>query len=221
MILEENEEEEVRKLSIHFFQCVQNNNLCEIIKIFRNESIKPWEFLLEDGFSGLHKAVFLEYYLLICTMIDEMKIRLGVDAEKEIQKFVNKKTNKEGNSALHFASYLGNIDIIKILIENKAEVLICNFSGNNVLHMAAKGNNANSFIYFKEKFNINIESTDDINSTPLHRACFFGSDLVTNFILSFNVNINHKDKEGFTPLHLAVIAGKIKIIKEIIKIFFR
>ena len=50
-------------------------------------------------------------------MIDEMKIRLGIDAQKEIEIWVNQKTNKEGNTAIHYASYVGNIDIIERLIK--------------------------------------------------------------------------------------------------------
>ncbi len=141
-------------------------------------------------------------------MIDEMKLRFGKNSEKDIEKWVNKKTKKEGNTALHYASYIGNIDIIITLIRNKANVKITNFKGNDVLHLAAKGNNLNSFVYFKEKFNMNIESKDELNSTPLHIACFYGSDLVVNYILNFNININDRDKEGFTPLHLAANAGK-------------
>jgi palmitoyltransferase len=142
-------------------------------------------------------------------MIDEMKIRLGQNSEKEIEKWVNKKTKKEGNTALHYASYIGNIDLIITLIKNKADVKITNLSGDNMLHMAARGNNLNSFVYFKEKFNMNIESIDEMNSTPLHKACYYGSDLIMNYILSFNIDINLRDKDGYTPLHLAVIAGKL------------
>jgi ankyrin repeat protein len=149
-------------------------------------------------------------------MIDEMKIRLGIDAQKQIEIWVNQKTKKEGNTAIHFASYIGNIDIIDKLIKFKANAEISNFYGNNVLHMAAKGNNPNSIIYFKEKYNIDIESVDELESTPLHRACFYGAFLAANFILSFNVNIDYRDKEGFTPLHLAVMSGKkIKFLLKI------
>ncbi len=139
-----------------------------------------------------------------------MKIRLGIDAQKYIEKWVNQKTKKEGNTAIHYASYIGNMDIIEKLIKYKANVEISNLNGNNVLHMAAKGNSPNSIIFFKEKYNINLESVDEKDSTPLHRACFYEAFSAANFILSFNVNINYKDKEGFTPLHLAVMNGKKK-----------
>lgn len=45
-------EEELKSQSNLFFHYIQNNNLQGIIKLFRNESIKPWEFLLEEDFSG-------------------------------------------------------------------------------------------------------------------------------------------------------------------------
>lgn len=145
-------------------------------------------------------------------MIDEMKIRLGIDAQKEIEKWVNKKSKKQGYTAIHYASFKGNIDIIQMLIKNKANVEISNFRGINVLHMAAQGDSPNSLIYFKEKFNMNIESLDELYSTPLHWGCYYGSDLAIVFLLSWNVNINNKDKEGLTPLHLAVISGIFLII---------
>lgn len=43
---------ELRNHSKEFFQCISNNNIEEIKKFFRNESIKPWEFLLDEDYSG-------------------------------------------------------------------------------------------------------------------------------------------------------------------------
>jgi hypothetical protein len=46
-----NEYEQIKQ-NINFFNYIQNNNLPEIIKLFRNKSIKPWEFISEEDISG-------------------------------------------------------------------------------------------------------------------------------------------------------------------------
>jgi len=148
-------------------------------------------------------------------MIDEMKIRLGIDAQKQIEKWVNQKSKRQGYTALHYSAFNGNLDILEKLIKYKADVEISNNRGLNVLHMAAQGDSPNILIYFKEKFNMNIQSVDEICSTPLHWACYSGSESALNFLLSWDINLNYKDKEGITPLHLAVMSGNYFVFKQL------
>lgn len=138
-----------------------------------------------------------------------MKKRLGIDAQIEIEKWVNQKSKTQGFTPLHYAAYKGNIDIISKLIEYKANIDTTNNRGINVLHMACQGNKPNALVYFKEKYNMNIQSVDDLWSTPLHWACYNAAEEAIIFLLSWNVNLNSQDKEGLTPLHLAVLSGKI------------
>lgn len=35
-----------------FFESIRNANIPYIVKFFRDEKVKPWEFLYEDEFSG-------------------------------------------------------------------------------------------------------------------------------------------------------------------------
>lgn len=144
--------------------------------------------------------------LLVHAMIDELKVRLGINAKKEIKKWINEKS-EQGHTALHYASYRGNIDIITKLVENGAEVEVVNNRGLNVLHMAAQGNQPNALVYFKENFFMNIHSVDDLGSTPLHWACYTGSETAVIFILSWDPNVNAQDREGLSPMHLAVMSG--------------
>ncbi len=51
--------------------------------------------------------------------------------------WVNRQTQKDKFTALHYASFRGNIDIIEELIENKADINIVNQYGLNVMHIAA------------------------------------------------------------------------------------
>jgi len=136
-----------------------------------------------------------------------MRIRLGIEAKREIKKWVNEKT-EQGFTALHYCAYRGNIDSINKLIENDAEIEVTNRRGLNVLHMAAQGNQPNALVYFKEKYHMNIQSVDDLGSTPLHWACYTGSETAVMYLLSWPQSLNAQDREGLSPLHLAVMSGK-------------
>lgn len=50
-----------------------------------------------------------------------------------------------------------------------------------------------------------LNETDIERSTPLHWACFSGSDTAIYFLLAWGgVDINAQDNDGNSPLHLAV-----------------
>ena len=49
-----------------------------------------------------------------------------------------------------------------------------------------------------------MNSVDDEGSTPLHWACFAGSDTASYYLQSWNCHVNARDAVGNTPLHLAV-----------------
>ena len=48
--------------------------------------------------------------------------------------------------------------------------------------MAAQGDRPNVLIYFKEKYNMNINEVDENGSTPLHWACYMSSEISINYI---------------------------------------
>lgn len=47
------DKENFNSQSQEFFQYISNNNIAEIKKFFRNENIKPWEFLYDGDLSGI------------------------------------------------------------------------------------------------------------------------------------------------------------------------
>lgn len=149
-------------------------------------------------------------------MIDELKVRLGIDAKKEIKIWVNEKS-EQGHTALHYASYRGNIEVINKLIESGADIEVSNNRGLNVLHMASQGNQPGALVYFTEKYSMNIHSVDDLGSTPLHWACYTGSETSVLFLLSWDPKVNAQDREGLTPMHLAVMSERTRIIKKLLQ----
>ena len=56
-----------------------------------------------------------------------------------MQEWVNLKTDEDGFTALHFASFRGNLKVISMLIENGADIFMVNHHGLSMLHVAAQG----------------------------------------------------------------------------------
>jgi len=196
------------------FNAIMNEDIELVRSIFTNKSFKPWEYRNKDNYNALQTASFSNLYQIVKAIIDEMKKRVSL---QQLTRWINSKSEL-GFTALHYASYKGNIDIIKILIENEANMLETNNKGLNVMHMAVQGDHPESLIYFKEKYKLNFEITDSLGSTPLHWACYTGSENAFQFMLSFeNINLNVVDTEGYTPLHLSVISERVNIIKKLLQ----
>jgi ankyrin repeat protein len=206
----ENFQSQIQK---QFFEYINSDNRAEIVRYFREIEYKPWEFLDEDGNTGkfphnsaILRSTYLDLTLLTVTMIDEIKLRIGPDSQEVLKTWVNLES-KEGNTPFLYACFRGNIDLIQNLIENSANHLHTNNQGLNCLHVAAQGNKPESLLFMVEKYGLDINSRDSVNSTPLHWACYTGSQDVVNYILALNPQIDIQDKEGFSALHLAVISG--------------
>jgi ankyrin repeat protein len=52
---------------------------------------------------------------------------------------VNKETEGPRFSALHFASFTGNLRLLNLMVENGANILAVNAYGINMMHVAAQG----------------------------------------------------------------------------------
>ena len=106
----------------------------------------------------------------------------------------------EGFYPLHFASFHGNVKLIQLLVKCGANVFARNKQGINMLHVAAQGDRAYSLTYFKNK-NVNLTEIDGEKSTPLHWACFAGSDTAIYYLLAWGLDVNTTDNLGNTALH--------------------
>jgi palmitoyltransferase len=63
---------------------------------------------------------------------------------------------KEGFTALHYASYRGNVELAKLLLDLGADLNAKNSFGLNVLHIAAQGDQPTTLYYFHKLLGVNI-----------------------------------------------------------------
>ena len=198
------------------FEYIQSKNEEKIREYFQNPDIKIWLLKDENGYTILHRAVFNCDLDMTNLIIKEAKRRLGMGKGETLAKFINDKTN-EGLTALHYAANKGSIPLLKLLIENGANVDAVTNIGKNLMHMAAEGNQPSMLIYLITEQLLSAQSVDENGGTPLHWACYSGAEEAVNFLLNLNVNINEQDKEKFTPLHLATSEGRENIVLKLLQ----
>jgi palmitoyltransferase len=164
-----------------------------------------------EGFSLLHFCAFknkLRGFNLVLKHVHAMLDALdkNLSSKDVLKKWVDAQTFRDKFTALHYASFRGNIEMSKALIKMGANITMLNRHGLGVLHIAAQGDQPSSLYFFHKIMRIPIDSKDSRGSTPLHWACFSGSEIAVIYILAWcsKEMLAIRDKDGFTPLHLAV-----------------
>ena len=196
-----------------FFDSLNKENEEKYINDIKNSSLKIWNYKDENGLTPLHQSISLELYKLSKEIIIFAKNNLS---KEDFNSFINSRTNK-GQTPLHYASFIGDIKLIKLLIQNGADISIKTNNNFNMIHLAVMGNKVTSLYYFYKKYKIDISSNDSKNNTLLHLAAYFNSNKIFNYLLTVKkLNVNSKNKDGFTPLHFAVINQNISIIKKLL-----
>ena len=211
------------------FKLVSEEQIEELTQFILDENNEIWTIKRNEDLTVLHNACAIDKTQVIETIIEQTKKRLQLNQdsllpqeekeknEKIFKDFINAKTQGDNQTALHYASFRGNIKIIKLLIENHAEINALTSGGYNMLHKAAQGNKPSAIVYFNKKYNMDLMSTEENNMNALHIAATNGMDSSVIFLLSLGIDPNAKDKNGFTALHYAVKKGHLRIIKKLLQ----
>jgi ankyrin repeat protein len=104
----------------------------------------------------------------------------------------------------------GHVDVVKLLIENGADVNLKGEAWYGPLHAAA----ANGHI---EVVKILLENGADVNifhhNKPLHNAAMNGHIEVAEILLAHGADINAKGTDEAAPLHTAVSNNQLAMVK--------
>ena len=211
------------------FNLVSQEKTEDLISYILSEDNEVWNIKRGEDITILHNACAIDKPNMTEIIIEQTKKRLKLtkdsslsEEEKSVNEeifknFINAKTQGDNLTALHYASFRGNIKIIKLLIENHAEINALSTNGYNMIHKAAQGNKPSAIVYFYKKYNMELETTDENQMTALHIAAHSGMENSVIYLLSLGINPNLQDKNGYTALHYAVKKNQKRIIKKLLQ----
>ena len=209
------------------FDYINEGNIGKI-REFLTKNNKIWTYRSKENNNStiLHISVYKKFYEITELLINDCKEKIP----DELKNFINVK-NDQGVAAIHYASFRGNVKIIKLLIDNGADITIKTNRDLNVIHYACQGNRPNSLMYFyfelmkKNDFSL-IKQQDSGGSIPLHWAAYSNAEDVLLYLINLNIFedenerqqfIDKQDEQGYTPLHLSVTSKSIRIVTKLLQ----
>jgi ankyrin repeat protein len=137
--------------------------------------------------------------------IDEIKTLIENDSKIVFCK------NQRGSTPLIIATNSDNFDLVKLFVENKAEVNALNNAGNSALSFAALKGNLEIAKYLSES-GAKADLKSNNGRYPIHYAAYGGNLDLFRFLLK-ETDINILDDKKATLIHWAAYGGNVDIFK--------
>ncbi|XP_006885897.1 PREDICTED: E3 ubiquitin-protein ligase MIB2 isoform X2 [Elephantulus edwardii] len=115
-------------------------------------------------------------------------------------------TKNQGRTALQVATYLGQVDLVRLLLQTRAGADVPDDEGNTALHYAALGNQPEAARVLLSA-GCNPDALNSSQSAALHVAVQRGFLEVVRVLCQRGCNVNLPDAHADTPLHCAISAG--------------
>lgn len=109
-------------------------------------------------------------------------------------------------SPISYASQLGQLDVLKYMIEKGADINKSDSAGQTPLHFAAENGQLKVMRYIIEHGAV-VNVSDTSGDTPLMRSVWAQELEASRFLIDRAANINAANKNGDTPLHIASTYG--------------
>ena len=213
------------------FDYIYNLEVENVKDMLSKKSLPIWEYKSKENHNSsvLNIAVYKKSLIITEILIDYCK-KNNIEKLKE---FVNA-ANDQCVAPLHYASFRGEVSIIKLLIENGAEINIVTKRKLNVIHYSAQGNKPNVLMYFylqlksrneNDKYKL-ITDKDGGGSTPLHWAVYSVAEDLLLYLINLDIFdseekkmefINQLDNDGNSALHLSVSSKSSRIAMKLLQ----
>lgn len=95
-------------------------------------------------------------------------------------------------------------EIVRLLLNARINVNICDKFGNSALHYAVANGHA-EIAELLIRYSANLEKENAVGATPLHLACKFGRLGVASILVKHGASFTASDHDGRSPLHYAYL----------------
>lgn len=158
------------------------------------------------GNSALHKAI-LEF---------NTAAALDLLAHGAPTNCISTHRHYKGVTPLSTASHLGDLIVVKALLQNGANPHLQNKSGSTALIQASHFGHT-SVVKCLLEFGANVNQSNDKQTTPLMRAAQEGHHEIVKVLLQHNADVNSQNNEQMTSLLLASQRGHARIVKTLLQ----
>ncbi|KAM8954859.1 E3 ubiquitin-protein ligase MIB2 isoform 3-T3 [Lycaon pictus] len=115
-------------------------------------------------------------------------------------------TKNQGRTALQVAAYLGQVELVRLLLQARAGMDLADDEGNTALHYAALGNQPEAARLLLSS-GCGANALNSTRSAALHVAVQRGFLEVVKVLCERGCDVNLPDAHADTPLHCAISAG--------------
>ncbi|MEE2615236.1 MAG: ankyrin repeat domain-containing protein [Verrucomicrobiota bacterium] len=120
-------------------------------------------------------------------------------------------TDTSGSTPLHHAAWTGQIETIKWLISNNANIDSQNNLQWTPLHWATRNGQTQSVKLLLDH-NAKVDTPGNLNQTSLHLAAKHNLEKIVTILLTAKANPNKPDIFGQTPIHFAALENYTPIL---------
>ena len=131
---------------------------------------------------------------------------------------------RKKRTPLHSAAFYGEVEMVQLLCNYKADVHSQTFEGKTALHYALEGSRRRrDFALLSNVARVLLEHGADVNArkdddgTPLHVAALYGTVEAILLFLEHGADVNAREDDNTTPLHEAARSGRVEAIRVLVE----